>query len=57
MKKTNSKLQLKANTLRVLQDRDLSSVAGGRVTFLCTMQATACFGTQNNQGGGDNNGA
>ena len=55
MKKTNSKLPLKINTLRVLQDRELSSVAGGMITYLCTRQEAGCF-LQNNQGGGDNNG-
>ena len=53
MKKTNRKLQLKANTLRVLQNSELSQVAGARITFTCTMQPTNCL-VEVNQDGGDN---
>ena len=37
MKRTNTKLQLKATTIRVLHDSELSKAAGG-ATFQCSEQ-------------------
>jgi hypothetical protein len=42
MKKTNTKLQLKTSTIRILQDRELAEVNGGRATLGCSELATAC---------------
>jgi hypothetical protein len=42
MKKTNSKLQLKTNTLRVLQGSQLAQVNGGAPTAFCTEQGPGC---------------
>ena len=42
MKKTNTKLQLKTNTVRVLQDSQLKDVAGGAPTQDCSINQTGC---------------
>jgi hypothetical protein len=44
MKKTNSKLQLKTNTIRVLQGSELAQVAGGAPTANCTELGPTCSG-------------
>ena len=42
MKKTNTKLQFKKNTVRILQGRELADVAGGGPTANCTNEAQTC---------------
>jgi hypothetical protein len=46
MKKTNTKLQLKTNTIRVLQNDDLTKVVGGAPTVDCTNQPTCGSGSR-----------
>lgn len=41
MKKSRTKLQLKTNTIRMLQDADMDRVNGG-ASFGCTGGATGC---------------
>jgi hypothetical protein len=42
MKKTNTKLQFKKNTVRILQGSELAGVAGGEPTANCTNEAQTC---------------
>jgi hypothetical protein len=42
MKKTNTKLQLKKHTVRILQNSELEGVAGGGNTANCTNEAQTC---------------
>jgi hypothetical protein len=44
MKKTTTKLQLKTNTIRFLQEHDLGDVAGGAPTNTCTEVGPGCSG-------------
>lgn len=48
MKKTNSKLQLKANTIRLLQGSELAQVNGGAPTNDCTQGGPTCSGLSEN---------
>jgi hypothetical protein len=42
MKKTNTKLQLKTNTIRVLQTDELTAVHGGAISVAPTNSPTNC---------------
>jgi hypothetical protein len=42
MKKTTTKLQFKKHTIRTLQGRELSEVAGAGPTVGCTIEAQTC---------------
>lgn len=62
MKKTNTKLHLKTNTIRMLQTDDLDRVNGGN-SMGCTGAATGCShppqhppGSSNPHNNGDNGG-
>jgi hypothetical protein len=46
MKKTTTKLELKKNTVRILQGSELSEVAGGAPTALCTNEGQTCSGSK-----------
>jgi hypothetical protein len=50
MKKTNTKLQLKTNTIRVLQNDDLTKVVGGSPTVNCTNLPTCGSGPAESRG-------
>jgi hypothetical protein len=56
MKKTNTKLQLKTNTIRMLQTADLEHVNGGRQTMGCTGAATGCSHPPQHPPGSGHNG-
>lgn len=45
MKKTTSKLQLKKDTIRILQSSELVGVVGGAPTPNCTQVDTVCSGS------------
>jgi hypothetical protein len=57
MKKTNTKLQLKTNTIRMLQTSELEQVNGGRITFGCSGQYTTCLAEAASHAGNHNDGA
>ncbi len=47
MKRTTKKLELKKDTIRILQGSELNDVVGGAPTAECTQQGTACSKTDN----------
>ena len=62
MKKSNTKLQFRASTVRVLQGSELERVNGGAPTADCSNNPTVCShppqhtGGSSNAGGGNNGG-